>query len=110
VKLPSQRFPRVPENEYAMMSLAQWVGIEIPEIELVSIDSIANLPAFDFRGEGSAIALKRFDRSDAGERVHMEDFAQVFGVYPERKYGEASYRNIRGDRCGGAGRRPRVHP
>ncbi|VAW74982.1 Possible HipA protein [hydrothermal vent metagenome] len=26
--------------------------------------------------------------------MHMEDFAQVFKVYPERKYGRASYRNI----------------
>ena len=26
--------------------------------------------------------------------IHVEDFAQVFGVYPERKYKRASYRNI----------------
>ena len=29
----------------------------------------------------TAFAIKRFDRTDDGE-VHMEDFAQVFGVYP----------------------------
>jgi serine/threonine-protein kinase HipA len=41
-----------------------------------------------------AYVIKRFDRAANGERVHIEDFAQVFGVYPERKYERASYRNI----------------
>ena len=31
VKLPSPRFPKVPENEFAMMTLAREVGIEVPE-------------------------------------------------------------------------------
>ena len=26
--------------------------------------------------------------------MHIEDFAQIFGVYPEKKYERASYRNI----------------
>ena len=34
------------------------------------------------------------DRTENGRRVHVEDFAQVFGLYPERKYERASYRNI----------------
>ena len=29
--------------------------------------------------------VKRFDRGAEGERIHIEDFAQVFGVYPSRK-------------------------
>ena len=33
-------------------------------------------------------------RGRTGERVHIEDFAQVFGVYPEAKYERASYANI----------------
>ena len=37
--------------------------------------------------------MKRFDRSPHGP-VHIEDFAQVFRQYPERKYERASYRNI----------------
>jgi len=94
VKLPSQLYPRVPENEFSMMTLARWVGIEIPEIELVSLNSIGNLPTFDLRGEKLALALKRFDRTDTGDRVHVEDFAQVFGVYPEAKYTDASYRSV----------------
>jgi serine/threonine-protein kinase HipA len=93
VKLPSARFEGVPANEYAMLSLARRVGIEVPEIALVDVDSIGNLPdgIGDLRGQAFAIA--RFDRTPEGP-VHTEDFAQVFGVYPDDKYGKASYRNI----------------
>lgn len=38
--------------------------------------------------------MERFDRTTAGERIHMEDFAQVFGTYPEDKYERHSYANI----------------
>ena len=93
VKLPSARFAGVPENEFAMLTLARHVGIEVPEIELVDVDSIGNLP--DGIGElrGQAFAIARFDRAPDGP-VHTEDFAQVFGVYPEEKYSKANYRNI----------------
>ena len=44
--------------------------------------------------KGSALAVIRFDRTEEDGIIHSEDFAQVFGVYPERKYERASYRNI----------------
>lgn len=93
VKLPSARFEGVPENEYAMLTLARRVGIDVPEIALVDMDSIGNLPdgIGDLRGQ--ALAIARFDRTPGGP-VHTEDFAQVFDVYPDDKYGKASYRNI----------------
>jgi serine/threonine-protein kinase HipA len=37
--------------------------------------------------------VKRLDRVPQGP-VHIEDFAQVFRVFPEDKYKKASYRNI----------------
>lgn len=30
----------------------------------------------------------------SGERIHIEDFAQVFGIYPSRKYEGAAYHDI----------------
>ena len=33
-------------------------------------------------------------RAGSATRVHIEDFAQVFGVYPENKYKKASYGSI----------------
>jgi serine/threonine protein kinase HipA of HipAB toxin-antitoxin module len=83
VKLPSLRFEGIPENEFAMMTLARLVGIEVPEIKLVDIGSIGNLPdgIGDLRGQAFAIA--RFDRTPAGA-VHTEDFAQVFAICRNR--------------------------
>jgi serine/threonine-protein kinase HipA len=93
VKLPSSKYDNVPENEYAMMSLARDIGMDIPQMKLVPIDQIRGLPK-DVGALGkTAFVIKRFDRSDEGA-VHTEDFAQVFGVYPDQKYENASYRNI----------------
>jgi serine/threonine-protein kinase HipA len=94
VKLPSGRFAAVPENEYTMMSLAREIGIEVPPIQLVNVSDIRGLPADAGTMEGKALAVRRFDRSTRGESIHMEDFAQVFGVYPEDKYRQHSYANI----------------
>ncbi len=93
VKLPSSRFEAVPENEYSMMMLARQLGMNVPEIRLLPIDQITNIPEGLGKFGKSAFAIKRFDR--AGDQlVHIEDFAQVFGVYPLDKYSKASMRNI----------------
>ena len=94
VKLPSGRFAAVPENEYAMMALARAVGIEVPRTELIDIGDIRGLPADAGTMEGKALAVQRFDRGDKGAPIHMEDFAQVFGLYPDDKYRHRSYANI----------------
>ena len=94
VKLPSLVFKGVPENEYAMMELARAIGIEVPELRLVPLAEIGGLPEELGRLGGKALAVKRFDRAEDGSPIHIEDFAQVFGVDPERKYERASYASI----------------
>lgn len=94
VKLPSREFPGVPENEFSMMLLARLIGIDVPAVELVDMDAIKNLPRGIDNLKGQAFAIERFDRLDDGGAVHIEDFAQIFGVYPENKYKNASARNI----------------
>jgi len=57
------------------------------------VDAIGNLPEGIGKIGGKAFVIERFDRSS--ERpIHIEDFAQVFGVYPHSKYKKASHRNI----------------
>ena len=94
VKLPDSKFDQVPENEFSMMELARKVGIDVPVTKLIAIDEIDNLP----KGIGSfgerAFVIERFDRREGGQSVHIEDFAQIFGVYPHDKYKKASIRNI----------------
>ena len=94
VKLPSARFAAVPENEFAMLELARRAGISVPENRLVDVGSIKGLPQQAHTVGGRALAVKRFDRLPDGRLVHMEDFAQVFGEFPNNKYKFHSYANI----------------
>lgn len=94
VKLPSALYKAVPENEFAMLELARRVGISVPDNKLVDVPSIKGLPEQAHTVESKALAVKRFDRVPNGAPVHMEDFAQVFGQYPNAKYKFRSYANI----------------
>lgn len=94
VKLPSTRFPAVPENEFVMLELARAVGISVPPIRLVPVEEIGGLPEGIERMTQSALVVQRFDRAASGQRIHMEDFAQVFGAFPDDKYKHHSYANI----------------
>lgn len=94
IKLPSSRYHNVPENEFSMMTLADAMGMEVPEVRLVPFQKIAGLPEEIGHLDGAALAIKRFDRTADGGAIHIEDFAQVFSVYPEEKYRRATYRNI----------------
>lgn len=94
VKLPSIKYEGVPENEYSMMVLAQEVGIDVPDIQLLETSEIAGLPREMADVKGPAFAIKRFDREKDNSGIHIEDFAQVFGVYPGEKYKNANYGNI----------------
>ena len=95
VKLPDARFPGVPENEQATMRWAEASGISTPETRLIPVAEISGLPpeAGTLTGE-AALAVRRFDRPSAGERVHIEDFAQILGLYPEQKYAGANYETL----------------
>ncbi len=94
VKLPSQSFEGLPENEFSMMTLARLIGMDVPALELIDVDAIGNLPGGIDTLTGQALAIERFDRLADGSAVHIEDFAQVFGVYPDKKYERANARSI----------------
>lgn len=93
IKTPSTKHKHVPLNEYTAMSLAALAGVDIPDIKLIELNKLDNLPQINLPNEELAFAIKRFDRqSDA--RIHMEDFAQVLVKYPHEKYNSANYEQI----------------
>ena len=94
VKLPSEKYDGVPENEFSMMTLARKIGMNVPALELVDVNDIGGLPKDVAAMEGKALAIERFDRLSDGSSVHSEDFAQIFGIYPKDKYKKASMVNI----------------
>ncbi len=94
-KFPSTAFPGVSENEFAALALASAIGMDVPTSELVAKSDFEAIPEeFDTLAEGRVLLIRRFDRGGDGTRIHIEDFAQVFGVYPARKYEGAAYHDI----------------
>ena len=95
LKLPHPRYAKVPENEFATMQWARLSGLEVPETQLIDLSLVDGLPLGAFLdSENVAFAIRRFDRDSFGGRIHMEDFAQILGLYPERKYEKCNYETL----------------
>lgn len=93
IKTPSTVHKGVPVNEYTCMKLAEAAGADIPEVRLIELKELEGLPSIKLPDEQYAYGIKRFDRSDEG-RIHTEDFAQVFGLYPSDKYQRVNYEQL----------------
>lgn len=96
VKLPAQNYAHVLENECAIMDLASRIGIPVPETKLLPLADISNLPEMGILAGKRALAVKRFDRAQGGKRIHIEDFAQVYNIAPDKKYEGVSYDSLAG--------------
>ena len=93
IKTPSTKHKFVPLNEFTAMSLAELAGVEIPDIKLIELNALDNLPDINLPEEKYAFGIRRFDR-DGDNRIHMEDFAQILAKYPSNKYDGANHENI----------------
>lgn len=88
LKFPSSGHPNLPLNEFWMMSLARHMGFDIPEFFLVPRKDLPENVSDDFwpDTENVGFGIVRFDRTEDGERIHMEDFAQILNKLPHEKY------------------------
>lgn len=85
LKLPTTRHPDLVANEFMGYQLCKAVGLRCANASVISRDE-AELPEnvpFDF-----ILAVERFDRGPGGQRIHMEEFAQVLRYDPKHKYGK----------------------
>lgn len=78
IKLPHRRFSHLVENEAFVNGLAQQIGLDAVKAELYP-----TVPP--------SLIVERYDREPSEEhwpakRLHQEDFCQVFGLPPARKY------------------------
>lgn len=84
LKLPTSDHPDLVQNEMMGYRLCDALGLDCAEASIVTRDQ-AELPEhvpFD-----RILAVRRFDRGPDGKRIHVEEFAQVFGYEPRHKYG-----------------------
>ena len=93
VKFPDGRpgKDRVPESEFAAMELARATGITVPGTRLINPTEIYGLDEWTKGSTGLALAVERFDRKDDGQRVHMEELAQILNIPTSRE--QAKYLN-----------------
>jgi serine/threonine-protein kinase HipA len=96
VKLPDQRYEGVPENEWTMMTWAGLSGLDVPEVRLIPLEDVDGIPPELVRPGDKGFLIRRFDRTEANDRIHTEDFAQVLNHFPDfhGKYGGANYETI----------------
>ncbi|WP_410712216.1 type II toxin-antitoxin system HipA family toxin [Bradyrhizobium sp. BEA-2-5] len=94
-KFPSTNLVGMSENEFAILALSEILGMDVPERELVEKSDFEGIPEeFNTLSTGKVLLVKRFDRGPQGARIHIEDFAQIFGRQPSKKYDDASYHDI----------------
>ncbi len=84
LKLPTTRHPDLVANEFAGYRLCGALGLDCAQATVIG-RAEADLPEqLPFE---QILAVRRFDRSAGGGRVHMEEFAQVLQYEPRQKYG-----------------------
>ncbi|MEU1041316.1 type II toxin-antitoxin system HipA family toxin [Streptomyces sp. NPDC005907] len=94
VKLPDNRYPNVPHNEYTMMAFARDLGMDVPDVRIVHRDELDDIPSNMWPNrEEWAYAVRRFDRDENRRKIHIEDLAQVRDFYPVAKY-QGNYETI----------------
>jgi serine/threonine-protein kinase HipA len=84
LKLPSTRHPDLVDNEFTGYRLCGALGLDCAEATVIG-RADADLPE-QARFE-QILAVRRFDRTPEGGRIHMEEFAQVLQYEPRQKYG-----------------------
>ena len=90
VKFDSPAFGRLPENELSMLRWAEEAGFEVPELHLHELEDVVGFPRRFGPVDSRVLAIRRYDRSPEG-RIHQEDFAQVVGLPPSKKYDQVTY-------------------
>lgn len=75
-------YPELPQNENLCMNMAKISGMEVPPHGL-----------FYLADRKLCYIVKRFDRDNIGNRIHIEDLAQLMGLPSDSKY-EASLEKV----------------
>ena len=84
LKLPTTRHPDLVDNEFTGYRLCGALGLDCAEASVIG-RADADLPEqVPFT---QLLAVRRFDRTADGGRIHMEEFAQVLQYEPRQKYG-----------------------
>ncbi|BBE08989.1 Putative regulator containing a HipA-like domain [Mycoavidus cysteinexigens] len=89
-KFPSAQRNDMVYTEFSGMALTRMAGIETADCWLAPISALDERVQAPARTSSAQefLAVRRFDRTPEGQRIHIEDFCQVLSLAPERKYGK----------------------
>jgi serine/threonine-protein kinase HipA len=102
VKIAFDSYPELCANEWVTMQWARLAGFQVPEIELRALRDLEGvLPDAD--PATPVFVIRRFDRESrrddqsdqtAKTRIHQEDFQQIVGRQPSKKYDDITYEGV----------------
>lgn len=94
IKVASERFRDLPQAEYGAMELARMIGVDTAPCRLVPREAVSGVPDELLAHGPDVLVVDRFDRTAEGERIHMEDAAQIVGATGDRKYTMATSETV----------------
>jgi len=94
LKIPSARYPGLPEAEFAAMRLARGIGVDTAPCRLMPVEAVEGIPPALLSHGASVLVVDRFDRAPEGGRIHIEDAGQIVGATAERKYTMATTETV----------------
>jgi serine/threonine-protein kinase HipA len=90
LKTPTEKHFMVPEAEFTALALARAAGVKTVDARLVSASEIDGIDEKYLGKNMNSLVVTRFDRAAGGQRIHIEDFAQVIGAIHDQKYAMAN--------------------
>jgi serine/threonine-protein kinase HipA len=89
-KIAYDAYPDLAVNEWTTMEWARHLGFDVPRTELRPLVDLVGAP-YDGAPDAQVYLIERYDRSANGSRVHQEDFQQIVGRRPDKKYDDMTY-------------------
>jgi serine/threonine-protein kinase HipA len=87
-KFHDPAFKDLPRVEFATMLWARFADVSVPVFRQAHVSEFEELPEGIPTGDGTVFLIERFDRGAEGQRIHIEDLAQVFDRPPgDPQYG-----------------------
>lgn len=91
-KIAFSDFATLCDNEYVTMEWARRCSFDVPACELRDASVLEGAP-HGAAPETKVFVIQRYDR-DQGRRIHQEDFQQIVGRRPQRKYDDITYEDL----------------
>lgn len=89
-KISYTQYPELAANEWVTMEWARRLGFDVPATELRVLGDLVDVP-HDGEPDSQVFLVARYDRTPDGRRIHQEDFQQIVGRRPDKKYDDLTY-------------------